>query len=103
MRCAADRLARALRRRLADFDCAAAIETRSRPWASVTFTGERHVLTMRLAGTDADRATDMLLDGIEEREFDLKGHIVIEIAAASRTREAGAVVVMLEAVTVEAD
>lgn len=46
-------------------------EARSEPWASVTFTGERHVLTVA-PGVD--------LTGLEDAEFDLRGHIVADIA-----------------------
>ena len=44
----------------------------SEPWASATFTGARHTLTC---------ATGPDLGGIEEEEFALPGHVVIDIAA----------------------
>ena len=50
---------------------------RSTPWASVTFTGVRHELSMRLSGPRADE----LITGLSERELDLPGHILIDIAA----------------------
>lgn len=46
-------------------------DARSFPWASVTFSGDRHVLTIA-PGAD--------LTGIEDAEFDLGGHLVADIA-----------------------
>jgi hypothetical protein len=74
---------------------------RSRPWASITFSGERHVLGLCLRGTDARRAMDAFLDGLGEREFALRGHILIDIAARERSDEADCVRLTLEALTVE--
>ena len=102
-RTAGERLARALVAPIAAFDCIASVETDSRPWASVTFTGEQHSLAIRLSGPDAGAAADALLDGIEEREFALPGHIVISIAAAGRAQTDSAIGVKLEALTIEAD
>lgn len=102
-RSAADRLVRALSASLTPFACAVAIEARGRPWASVTFTGERHRLAIRLSGVDAQAAADALLDGIEERAFELGGHILIDIAPVARIAEADAILVSLEALTIEAD
>jgi hypothetical protein len=59
----------------------------SESWASATFTGERHTLTCA-AGPD--------LDGIEEEEFALPGHVVVDIAA----RRTGARVIV-DALTIE--
>lgn len=59
----------------------------SEPWASVTYTGARHTLTC---------AADSDLTGIEEEEFALPGHIVVDIAA-----EGSGDRVVIEALTIE--
>lgn len=75
----------------------------SRAWASITFTGERHAVRLRLEGAGAGRAADAFLDGLAEREFDLRGHILIDIACVGDARDAEGVTLELEALTVEAD
>lgn len=76
----------------------------SQPWASATFSGARHLLTLCLDGPGARAAAAAFLAGIEEREFALKGHILADIAAVD-LREDGENLVRLtlEALTVEAD
>ena len=74
----------------------------SRPWASITFSGERHRLTLRLPGPGAQAAVDAFLDGLEEREFALRGHLLADIEAIGIAREAdGQIRLVLEALTVE--
>ena len=74
----------------------------SRPWASITFSGERHRLTLCLPGPGAQAAVDTFLDGLEEREFALRGHLLADIAAAGIERDAdGQIRLVLEALTVE--
>ena len=74
----------------------------SRPWASITFSGERHRLTLCLPGPGAQAAIDSFLDGLGERDFALRGHILADIAAEGITREAdGQIRLALEALTVE--
>jgi hypothetical protein len=62
---------------------------RSEPWASVTFTGARHVLTC---------AAGVTLDGLGEAGFSLPGHFVADIAS----READGRLI-IESLTIEAD
>lgn len=103
---AAEALARALRKELARFAGTLEIEEiASRRWASITFTGARHRLALRLTGPGARAAADAFLDGLGEREFDLKGHIVADIALKGGVAEEGedAVRLTLEALTVESD
>jgi hypothetical protein len=74
----------------------------SRPWASITFSGERHRLTLCLPGPGAEAAADTFLDGLEERDFALRGHILADIEATGSQRDAdGQVRLTLEALTVE--
>lgn len=60
---------------------------RSEPWASVTYTGARHILTC---------AAGPALAGIEDEEFTLFGHLVADIAV-ERTGDR----VVIEALTIE--
>lgn len=91
--------------KLARCDGFAIEEIRSRSWASATFAGVQHELTFRLEGEGAEASADELLLDIGEREFDLRGHIVADIALVSRTRASGPrgplVRICLEALTLE--
>ena len=74
----------------------------SRPWASITFSGERHRLALCLPGPGAQAAVDTFLDGLEDREFGLRGHVLADIEAAGIQRDAdGQIRLRLEALTVE--
>lgn len=61
----------------------------SEPWASITFTGERHRLVFA-PGVD--------LAGIEEAEFALQGHLVADIVAKVNAAE-----ITIEALTIQLD
>jgi hypothetical protein len=75
----------------------------SRAWASVTFSGERHRLVLRLAGDGAAAEADRFLDGLAEREFALDGHILADIVLVADDRDAQGVRLTLEALTIAAD
>jgi len=86
------------------FDCNFLLEELvSRSWASATFTGARHEIAFRLEGLGASEAADMFLANLGEAEFELRGHIVADIALLSEERfDGGAVVrIRFEALTVE--
>lgn len=70
-----------------------------RDWASATFSGTRHKLTL-LIGADHSAA---FLDGIEEAEFALRGHILADIAVTGCERVGDSARVALEALTVVED
>jgi hypothetical protein len=77
-------------------------EIRSRSWASVTFTGARHELGLRLEGDGAEAAADRLCDGLDTAELNLRGHILADIALIYRApADQGGVRLRLEALTVE--
>ena len=69
-------------------------------WASVTFTGAKHLL--RLAG-ETSPELDAWLAALPETEFALRGHLVADMVVLSVRREAGAAVLVLEVLTVEQD
>lgn len=76
---------------------------RSRSWASVTFSGARHELSFRISGEGAAEAADHFIRHLEAREFELRGHIMADIALVSEERTDGEdwVRISLEALTVE--
>ena len=79
-------------------------EIRSRSWASATFAGARHELTFRIDGEGAAAAADAFLQNLGTAEFDLRGHILADIALVSEERiDGGPVRISLEALTVEDD
>ena len=63
------------------------------PWASATFNGARHRLT--LAGEGAPFAR--WVAGLLEADLPLRGHLVADIAVVTRTEDA----VVVEVLTVE--
>jgi hypothetical protein len=75
----------------------------SRSWASATFTGARHELTFRVEGDGARAAADAFLADLSAAEFQLRGHIMAEIALLWEERVDGQdwVRIALEALTVE--
>lgn len=77
-------------------------KARSKPWLSATFTGVRHELSFMLDGPAAEAEADAFLDGMEEREFALRGHVLADIGLVSRSSlDGGGVRIALEALTVE--
>ena len=99
---AGEELKRALRVIFVMFGAAVAVETlASRPWASITFSGERHRIALCLPGPGAAAAAEIFLEGLAERDFALRGHILADIALAERSDEDGQVRLILEALTVE--
>ncbi len=67
-------------------------------WQSLTFTGERHEITLRIACPDAARALGLLRDGLAEAEWALEGHVVAEILIVGEDVEPdGSILVDLEA------
>ncbi|MEZ0242790.1 MAG: hypothetical protein ACAH11_05405 [Sphingomonas sp.] len=67
-------------------------------WASATFTGARHMLT--LTGAASPALTRWLAD-LPEAEFALRGHLVADLSVEAIRREGSDVRAMLEVLTVE--
>lgn len=103
-RLAADELKRALGVHFVHFGGSAEVEEMaSQSWASVTFSGERHRLGLRLHGEGAGAAADSFAAGLSERQFALRGHILADIALVSddRGEDGSWARLTLEALTVE--
>ena len=97
-------LKRALRTDIGPFDGLVEVEMlHRRDWASITFTGERHRVRLRLEGDGAAASADAFLDGLGDREFDLPGHFVADIVLMREDREDSGVTLVIEALTVELD
>lgn len=67
-------------------------------WASATFVGARHLLT--LAGTRSAQL-DAWLAALPEAEFALRGHLVADLQVLRVSRDGDAVSAQLEILTVE--
>jgi hypothetical protein len=55
-------------------------EWRSVDWQSLTFVGERHHVSLRIAGPDSAAVAARLMGGLEEAEFEIRGQTVADIA-----------------------
>lgn len=49
-----------------------------RAWASATFSGARHTVTLRFHGTDDCEAADRFIEALPEHEFALPGLLVAD-------------------------
>lgn len=67
-------------------------------WASATFVGARHRLS--LDGPD-DAAFAHWLAGLPEADLPIRGHLVADLAIVSATRAAGRATARMEALTVQ--
>jgi hypothetical protein len=72
-------------------------------WASVTFSGARHRLSVALSGPGAVGAAADFLADLPEMEFEIAGHIVADVALLSEERRDGGgyASLELEALTIE--
>lgn len=68
-------------------------------WASATFAGARHALTLESA---ASPTFDSWLAALPEAEFALRGNLVADLTVDSRTRAGDVAVARIEVLTVEA-
>lgn len=77
-------------------------ELRSADWQSLTLTGERHEISLRIRPPDAEDLVRRLIDGLEEAEFAIPGQIVADIAMAGETERSpdGSIALTIEALTV---
>ena len=80
-------------------------DARSIDWRSLTFTGERHILSLRVPGPDSQSVVDRMCNGLEDAEFSMIGVIVADIAVAGTPAHAldGSTSLTIEALTVSED
>ena len=67
-------------------------------WASATFTGARHELSLE---ADESGPLDTWLTELPEAELPIRGHLVADIVISSVRRAGGLATIRLEALTVE--
>lgn len=74
-------------------------------WRSLTFTGERHEIELRIPGPDSMLIVERMCEDLEEAEFSIPGVFVADIALVRPPALAadGATTVMIEALTIAAD
>lgn len=80
-------------------------EVHSVDWRSLTFSGERHELRLRIPGPDAEAVEHRLCKGLEDAEFDIPGHVLVDIALQrpAEVMADGAIAIAIEALTIAAD
>ena len=78
-------------------------EFRSTDWQSLTFTGEQHRIRLRIPAPDAPETVARLVNGIEDSEFSVPGHVVADIALAGEPERCddGSLSLAIEALTIE--
>lgn len=74
-------------------------------WQSLTFTGERHHLSLRVTGRDSGAVVARMCKGLEEVEFSIVGLIVADIGIVGPAiqKPDGSTELMVEALTITAD
>jgi len=103
---AAAALIRALSARAGvDRDRVVLTDVHSADWQSLTFTGERHQLELRVPGPNSRAIVQRMCDGLEDAEFSIPGIIVADIGVAWGPTLApdGSSSVTIEALTIAAD
>ncbi|OYY72438.1 hypothetical protein [Sphingomonas sp. 28-63-12] len=92
-------LIRAIGRHAGDAGCAIEIVSADWDhWASATFAGARHQITL---AAEACPAITGWLGGLAEAEFDISGHLVADLAVTAVRRSGGRIEAALEVLTVE--
>ena len=78
-------------------------EFRSTDWQSLTFIGEQHKMRLRIPGPGAAETASRMIDGIEEAELSIPGHVVADVAldGEPERRDDGSILISIEALTVE--
>jgi len=75
----------------------------STDWQSLTFVGERHEMTLRIVGSDAQQIYEAITGNLSEAEFPLPGHVVADVAvfgAPARSAD-GSISFAIEALTIQ--
>jgi hypothetical protein len=71
--------------------------SRERPWASITFTGARHWVSLSVGPARAREIAALLPD----YEFNLPGHLVADIVVTGTKPDGDRILLEIEALTVE--
>lgn len=92
----------ALRTRCRPFARLHATQSDSRPWRSLLFDGERHLLDVAIDGPDVDRAVRSLREAAIMADLDLFGHLLVELSVERVAPETDPVTLRLRALTLDA-
>ena len=81
------------------------IDVRSIDWRSLTFTGERHSIELRILPPHSNATAQRMCSCLEDAEFSIPGLIVADIAVVGSPTSAcdGSTVVSIEALTIADD
>lgn len=80
-------------------------EVNSVDWQSLTLTGERHQLSLRVTGVDSREVVERMCRGLEDAEFSIPGPIVADVSLAGTPERSldGATSIAVEALTISED
>lgn len=80
-------------------------DAHSTDWRSLTFTGERHHIALRVTGRDSGEIVGRMCADLEDAEFSIPGVLVADIGLVGAPTRApdGATELMIEALTVADD
>jgi hypothetical protein len=80
-------------------------EVQSVDWRSLTFSGERHQIHLRVPGPGSREIVERMCFGLEDAEFSIPGHIVADIAVIGAPKRGldGSTSLAIEALTIGAD
>ncbi|WP_234028693.1 hypothetical protein [Pseudoblastomonas halimionae] len=67
--------------------CAELLAMEERPWASATFSGARHTITLRFHGSADCETADGFIETLPEHEFTLAGLLVADAQVRAVTYE----------------
>lgn len=74
------------------------LAARARPWASVTFAGARHSLTVRV---DPGEVGQGWLSGLAQADLPVAGHLVADAVVGARREVGGGIEAEIELLSVE--
>ena len=74
-------------------------------WRSLTFTGERHHLSLRVQGPGSREIVERMCSGLSDAEFSIPGLLVADIGVIGTPTRAldGSTELMIEALTISED
>jgi hypothetical protein len=80
-------------------------DVHSTDWQSLTFTGERHHLSLSVTGLDSSAVVERMCAGLKDAEFSIPGLLVADIGLVGSRRRTpdGASEFMIEALTIADD
>jgi hypothetical protein len=80
-------------------------DSQSVDWRSLTFTGERHHIGLRVAGPAPDDAVRRMCAGLDDAEFSIPGLLVADVGVIGAPAQAidGSIELTIEALTISED